>query len=250
MQSRCIVTAMNQRERHSEEDLGVVFDGDDTLWSTEQLYDEARSRARRIVSDAGIDGVAWEERERQIDVTNVAKFGFSTTRFPTSCVQAYEELCRITGRNVDIATSELIRKEARWVFEHDPPIISGARETLLSLRESGVRLALLTKGDRELQTRRIERSGLRDLFDIIRIVSEKSPAVILDVVAALGVSVSSAWMVGNSMRSDVLPALEAGLRAIWIPAHVWEHEQTYDHAAAPKAITASRLEDIWHLMVK
>src|ERR1700722_1035885 len=101
IQSQCIVTTMNQRERHFEEDFGVVFDGDDTLWSTEQLYDEARSRARRIVSDAGIDGAAWEERERQIDVRNVAKFGFSTTRFPTSCVQAYEELCRTTGRNVD-----------------------------------------------------------------------------------------------------------------------------------------------------
>jgi len=224
--------------------IGVIFDGDDTLWSTEQLYDEARAQARLIVEEIGLDGEHWEERERSIDVQNVARFGYSMERFPSSCVEAYIELCLDTGRAVDDPTAEHIRDAARSVFKRDPPLVSGARETLMSLRASAVRLALLTKGDYELQERRIKHSGLRELFDVIQIVSEKSSAVIRGVVAALGVDVSSAWMVGNSMRSDVIPAIEAGLRAIWIPAHVWEHERAYDHVVVEEAITASRLSDV------
>jgi putative hydrolase of the HAD superfamily len=90
----------------------------------------------------------------------------------------------------------------------------------------------------------MERSGLRDLFDIVQIVPEKSPEIIRDLVAALGVDVGSAWMVGNSIRSDVLPAIDAGLRVVWISAHVWEYEQAYDQVATQGVVTASHLADI------
>jgi len=230
--------------------LGVVFDGDDTLWSTEQLYDDARSRARDVVVQSGIDGATWEECERRIDVQNVDGYGYSTERFPSSCVQAYEELCRRTGRAADADTVNRVRDAARSAFERDPPLVSGAKETLTLLRASGARLALLTKGDVKLQSRRIERSGLRGLFDVIQIVPDKSPAVIREVVAALGVDVDSAWMVGNSMRSDMLPAIDAGLRVVQIPAHVWEYERTCDHVADDRVITASRLADVPPLITR
>ena len=230
--------------RAQDSALGVIFDGDDTLWSTEQLYDEARSQARGIVAESGLDGAKWEELERVVDVQNVNNLGFSMERFPTSCVQAYEEVSERAGRAIDAKTAEKIRYSAQSVFRRDPPLISGARETLSFLRSSGARLALLTKGDRDLQLRRIQRSGLSEFFDIIQIVPEKSPNVIRDVVVALGVNPSSTWMVGNSMRSDVLPAIDAGLRAVWIPAHVWEHERSHDQVITDRAITASRLADI------
>src|SRR5713101_3368395 len=101
------------------ETLGVIFDGDDTLWSTEQLYDDARSDARGVVANLGLDGAVWEELERRIDVQNVAKFGYSTKRFPTSCVQAYEELCKNVGRAPDAAIAEQIRCVAESVFHRD-----------------------------------------------------------------------------------------------------------------------------------
>ncbi len=224
--------------------LGVVFDGDDTLWSTEQLYDDARSRASRLVAESGLNAAKWEELERRIDVEKVATLGYSVERFPASCVQAYEEVCRSEGRAPDPSVAERVRHEARSVFERDPPVVSGARETLTRLRARGTRLALLTKGDRELQSRRIERSGLRDLFDVIQVVAEKSPATIRGIVASLGVDVGCAWMVGNSMRSDVLPAIDAGLRAVWINAHVWEYERAYDYLVDDRVVTVSNLADI------
>jgi putative hydrolase of the HAD superfamily len=228
--------------------VGVVFDGDDTLWYTEQLYDDARWNARRIVADAGLDGAEWEKLERRIDVANVALLGYSMERFPTSCVLAYEEACRSQGCTPETAVADRIRHAARSVFARTPPLAPGARETLTCLRTRGARLALLTKGDQELQARRIEGSGLGDLFRVVQIVPEKSPTTIRSMVVSLGVNPESSWMVGNSIRSDVLPALAAGLRAIWINTHVWEYERAHDHLIDERVITISHLVDILDLV--
>lgn len=210
----------------------IVFDGDDTLWSTELLYDRARDEARAEVARSGLDGEEWERLERKIDVENVRHFGFSIERFPTSCVQAYESVARAGGVPVDAQLRERVRSAAGAVFRQDPPLMPGARETLHNLRARGVKLALLTKGDHDLQLRRVERSGLADLFDVIHIVEEKPPAAFRDIVLELEAKPKDSWSVGNSVRSDILPAVEAGLRAVWIDAHVWEHERfsgTFTH---------------------
>lgn len=228
--------------------LAVVFDGDDTLWHTERLYDDARQAAAEVVHAAGVDPSAWEAIQRRVDVENVATLGHSAQRFPASCVQAYEELCLVHRQAPDPAVSEQVRRVARSVFENDAPVVAGAKATLLLLRARGARLALLTKGDPEVQRRRIDRSGLRDLFDTVLIVPDKSPEVFRDVVASLGSDVDSAWMVGNSIRSDVLPALAAGLRSIWIDAHVWEYERAHDHLVDDRVIQATALADLPELL--
>jgi putative hydrolase of the HAD superfamily len=203
----------------------IVFDGDDTLWSTESLYDRARDEARAEVTRSGLDGDAWEQLERKLDVENVRHLGFSTERFPTSCVQAYEAVARASSVPVDERVRERVRSAASTVFSRDPQLMPGARKTLEMLRNRGIKLALLTKGDYDLQLRRVERSGLADLFDVINIVPEKPPNAFRNTVAELKVDSRDAWSVGNSVRSDILPAIEAGMRAVWIDAHVWEHER-------------------------
>ena len=115
---------------------------------------------------------------------------------------------------------------------------------LSALRGRGYKLALLTKGDEAVQERRIEHSGLRPYFDIVRIVSEKTTEAIKAVVKDLGVDPPSAWMVGNSMRSDVLPALAAGVQAVWINAHVWEYERSHDHLVDHRVLTVDRIDDL------
>jgi putative hydrolase of the HAD superfamily len=236
----------------------VVFDGDDTLWSTEPLYDRAREEARAEVVRSGLDGDEWERIERRIDVENVRHLGFSVERFPTSCVQAYEVMARASNVPADTEVAERVRAAARTVFSQDPPLAVGAREVLQSLRARGAKLALLTKGDRHLQARRVERSGIADLFDVIRIVAEKPPVAFRDIVAELNVEPKDAWSVGNSVRSDILPAVESGLHAVWIDAHVWEHERfegdfSHNHVLAVPdisgvvpAIDAALLEESDH----
>lgn len=235
---------MSARQISPDVSSGVVFDGDDTLWSTEPLYDEAREMARTVVTTIGANGEEWEELQRRIDVENVAKLGYSPERFPTSCVQAYERLCAVHGIVPDLAVAGSIRQAARAVFDRDPELVTGVREVLTSLRAQGVRLALLTKGDLSVQRRRIDRSGLQPSFDLVRIVSEKSPNDIRATVAALDVPPERAWMVGNSVRSDVLPALEAGIRAIWIRAHVWEYERAHDHLVDDRVVEVSHISEV------
>lgn len=228
---------------------GVVFDGDDTLWKTEELYDEARADAARIVAAQGLDAIAWENLERRIDVENVATMGFSRMRFPTSCVQAYLATCREAGCESDPAVEEQIRKAASTVFDRKPTLHPSARQMLSRLRAKGIRRALLTKGDREIQERRIQQSGLVDLFDFISIVEDKTPDSVRKVVDALGTEPNSTWMVGNSERSDILPALLAGLRAIHVDAHVWEHERSTSSLDDDRIRRATSLADVANWLV-
>jgi putative hydrolase of the HAD superfamily len=106
--------------------IAVIFDGDDTLWATEPLYDRARAEAREIVSRAGLDGARWEELERRLDVENVDAMGYSPDRFPTSCVQAYEQGCLATGARPDHEVAQLVRRAAASVFDADAPLVPGA----------------------------------------------------------------------------------------------------------------------------
>lgn len=223
---------------------GIVFDGDDTLWETEWLYDDARQRARAVVEAAGLDGTRWEVLERAIDITNVARFGYDPERFPTSCAEAYEQVCAEEDRIVNPAELEAVVGAARTVFERKAPLVERAKETLEDLASRGVRMALLTKGDRDVQLRRVEQSGLASLFDLIEIVDEKTPETISTVVARLGVSTSDAAFVGNSVRSDILPSLAAGVQPIWVDAHVWEYEQNHDELPAEGIIEIDRLSSL------
>jgi putative hydrolase of the HAD superfamily len=224
---------------------GIVFDGDDTLWHTEWLYDDAREQARQIVERAGLDGERWEARERLLDVENVSRLGHSAERFPLSCVTAYEEECATEEKAVDEMARREIGDAARTVFDRAAPLVSGVRETLEALKARGLLLALLTKGDAAVQARRIEQSGLASLFDLIEVVDEKSPESILVTIEHLGVAPEEALTVGNSVRSDVLPSLAAGVKPVWIDAHVWEYER--DHGAMPEKDVIKK-EDLTDLL--
>jgi putative hydrolase of the HAD superfamily len=211
---------------------GIVFDGDDTLWLTESLYDDARNRARSVVEAAGLDGAKWEQTERRLDVANVKLLGYTVSRFPRSCVEAYEQRCAVEGRPAQPDVRTHVREAAQTAFTAIAPLMPSARQILAALADRGFRLALLTKGDPELQRRRIEQSGLAPFFDLIEVVDTKTPEVIESVLDRLEVPAEAALSVGNSLRSDVLPSLAAGVKSVWIDAHVWEHER--DHEAVPE----------------
>jgi putative hydrolase of the HAD superfamily len=226
----------------------IIFDGDDTLWQTEWLYDHARQQAREVVEAEGLDGELWEQRERLIDVDNVKRFGHSANRFPISCAEAYEEICEMVGRTADAAVRESVWQAAQTVFTRQAPLVDGAEETLHALRARGLLLALLTKGDPAVQRLRIEQSGLAPMFDLIEIVEEKTPAAIADVLRRLGVPLSAGLTVGNSVRSDVLPSLVAGVTPVWIDAHVWEYEREHEEAPAKNVTKKEELSGVLEML--
>ena len=225
----------------------VIFDGDDTLWRTEALYDSARACARKVVEAAGLDGARWEERERRRDVENAGRLGYSIVRFPQSCVEIYEELCEEAGVQSEPPIARAIASAAERAFSEIAPLLPFARQTLEELRSRGLRLILLTKGETGLQLRRIEESGLAPMFDVIEIVDAKTSATFAAVLAKAGVTAGEAVSVGNSVLSDVLPSLDAGVQPIWIDAHVWEYERT-DGAVDEQVIKVDDLAGLLGVM--
>lgn len=229
-------------------DLLVVFDGDDTPWWAEPLYDEARLRAADVVARAGLDPLAWEQLERRLDVENVQRFGLSAERFPTSCADAYRKLARQQGCPIDEAVAEEVRVTAATVFETQAPVVGGA-ETVLTELGHVATLALLTKGDEQVQHTRVADSGLGRHFALIEIVDHKDESSFAGVLDQLGVHPSRAWSVGNSLHSDILPAIAIGMCAAWIDAHVWEHERHHEPTVHDRIWECSRLAELPELIL-
>lgn len=232
--------------RETEWQLGralVICDADDTLWFTEELYDSARDHCRKIVEGEGFDGEAWETLERTIDIRNVSRFGLRSIRFPMSCVDAYQILA---GKSVRSAVSSAVRAAAEEVFLRVAPSAPGVPEVLEKLSQE-FRLVLLTQGEAWVQERRLHEAGLDGAFSQVVIVPEKTTVVFKSIVRDDGRPVGQAWSVGNSLASDINPALRIGMNAIWIPAHVWEHEKReaiLESDALHKASSLSAAKDI------
>jgi putative hydrolase of the HAD superfamily len=223
----------------------VIFDGDDTLWETEFLYDQARDDAAALVATTGIDPATFVDLQREIDVCNVARLGLSTRRFPTSSVDAYRELAERRSDAVSDRIAAQVFEASAAVFAQPAPPVDGVADVLEQVA-SHHDLALLTKGDPDVQERRIADSGLRHYFRVVSIVDEKDAASFVRVLRTLDAAVPTAWSVGNSVRSDILPALAVGMRAVWVDAYVWAHERPDDHRSIhhPDVRVAANLREV------
>lgn len=220
-----------------------MFDGDDTLWFVEPLYDRARSSVAAYVEQRGLSRSRWDRLQRAIDVENVARFGLSKERFPTSCVEAFDQVAAEFGLTVTGDERRRVYDLAASVFESHAEVAPGAAGVLARLRDTAT-LVLLTKGDESVQRARIEQAGLSHSFDSIRIVDDKTESTFFEVLRDANVDPADAWSVGNSVASDINPALWLGMSAIWIDAHVWEHERRESDLVEGRVFTASALTDV------
>lgn len=221
----------------------VIFDGDDTLWAAEHLYDDARAAAAQVVAQAGLDPGTWDAMQRATDLENVARMGLSKQRFPTSCVEAYRALAAASGGQPDDEVAAQVRHAATSVFRRKAPLAPGARMVLERLRPD-FSLVLLTQGDHSVQRKRIRDSQLAALFDVIEVVPAKTIRSFQEALAATGAAATDSWSVGNSLPSDINPALALGLSAVWLDTHVWEHERREVEPRPGPMVRAERLEDV------
>lgn len=223
----------------------LVFDGDDTLWASELLYDRAREAVGKVVQKAGLDPVVWDKLQRQIDVenVNVPKLGLSSRRFPTSCRQAYWRLCSKHGFQPDESIAEQVYRVAASVFEAKAPLMPDVEKVLGLLSRDAV-LVLLTKGDSKVQNKRITDSGLLQYFAAHFVVRKKTKSTFVELAQRFNVPPERSWSIGNSLPSDISPAVRAGWRAIWIDAHVWEHEQRGTQTIPDGVVKLPRLTDV------
>jgi putative hydrolase of the HAD superfamily len=225
----------------------IIFDGDDTLWMTEALYDTARGRSADLVAGVGLDPAQFEKVQREIDLSNFDRYGLSQMRFPKSSRDAYLTLTADAGRAASDELAQAVYDASAHVFDAPAPLAVDVEETLRGLRDR-YRITVLTKGDASVQRRRVDDSGLAPLLDAVVIVEVKDEPVFAEVLRQVTAEAASSWSVGNSYGSDVHPAVMAGMRAIWIEADVWAHERSISERVLteddPNVFVAEGLREI------
>lgn len=219
----------------------IIFDGDDTLWHTQPLYERAKDKFFDLMASQGFSKEIAAGLLAEIDTKNVSKLGFSRERFPKSLREVYECFCRNNGTRPNSKILQRIDQIGKSVFYAKAIRIRGVRALLQRLRKR-YRIYLLTSGDFEIQQRRIDDSGLGDLFIEIFIVDKKNEIMLDQLVETLKIDKRCVWMIGNSIKSDINPALAVGLRCIWIHAGGWEYD--IEEIRLGKLWVAEHLTDI------
>ncbi|PYR94291.1 MAG: haloacid dehalogenase [Acidobacteria bacterium] len=207
----------------------IAFDGDDTLWHNERSYRHARERFRRLLSSAGVD-LSDDEIEACVNRTeleNIDYYGYGVSSFTLSLIETAIDL---TGGRVGGSDLAGLIELAKEMLSEEIELFESARGALAALSATHP-LMLITKGDLLHQTSKLERSGLQPFFKYVEVVSHKTPRVYASILARHGVDPERFLMIGNSLRSDVLPVIEIGARAVHVPAALsWAHE----HADVPE----------------
>ncbi|MDU8929558.1 HAD family hydrolase [Alisedimentitalea sp. MJ-SS2] len=199
----------------------IGFDADDTLWHNERFFQITQERFGALLRDYA-DPDHLSERLLEAERRNLGHYGFGIKGFMLSMIETALE---VTSDRVPGSVIHEIISAGQEMLRHPIELLSHAREAVEVLAAE-YQLVLITKGDLLDQERKLAQSGLGELFDAVEIVSDKTPETYRAAFARHGDGPGHAMMVGNSMKSDVLPAIEAGGWGVFIPHGIeWELEK-------------------------
>lgn len=203
----------------------VAFDADDTLWHNERLYTDVEARFHELLS-RHTDPEIIEQRLHDTEASNLGHYGYGVKSFTLSMIETAIELTdgSVTGREI-----EEIVQMGREMLLAPVDLLEGVREVVENLT-ARYTLMVLTKGDLLDQESKVARSGLGEFFSHVAVVSRKDRATYERLLAGHGVAAPEFVMIGNSLRSDVIPVAEMGAHAVHVPYETtWEHEQVSGH---------------------
>ncbi|WP_279479943.1 HAD family hydrolase [Aureimonas sp. SK2] len=224
----------------------IGFDADDTLWENETRFRLTEERFRAMLAPHA-DADTVSRRLLETERRNLATYGFGVKGFTLSLIETAIE---VTNGRVGSTEIGAILAEGRAMLEHPVELLPGAREAVERL-SGRYRLILVTKGDLFDQERKLAASGLGDLFDAVEIVSDKTEGTYARVFARHADGPERAMMVGNSLRSDVLPALAVGAWGVHVPHDLtWEYERAEAPTDHPRFRAIASLEDLEPLLAE
>ncbi len=201
--------------------LLVAFDGDDTLWHNEPLFWASTRRFQELLAPYA-DPQALAQRLEAAEIANLSLFGYGIKGFVLSMI---ETAIAVSDGAVPASVIHELVERGKHMLAHPVHLLDGAAQAVAAVKDMGPRLVLITKGDLFDQESKLARSGLGDLFDAVEIVSAKDRDTYARLFARHGGGAARAVMVGNSVRSDILPVLAAGGFAIRTPyPNTWSHE--------------------------
>ncbi|HWP85164.1 MAG TPA: HAD family hydrolase [Terriglobia bacterium] len=224
----------------------LIFDADDTLWENNVYFERAIDEFLELMRPAVAEAALVRETLRQVEREMIPIGGYGSRNF----IYALKETCCRLYRGSDGARYlEGIERIGERLLHHPVELRPGVRSTLPMLRRH-YRLLLFSKGDLSEQAGKLQRSGLRPYFDRVVIVAEKDASAYRSLLREHGLAAEQTCMIGNSPRSDVVPALQAGLWAVYLPHPItWDHE---DHPVEPhpRLLHAGSFEELPPLLTR
>jgi putative hydrolase of the HAD superfamily len=219
----------------------LIFDADDTLWENNVYFEDAFDQfcddlSHSSLSPAEIRGVLDD-----IERTNSKIHGYGARNFARNLAECYQ---RLAERDISASDLRFIQDYARAILEHPIELIDGVEATIAELA-SRHELTLFTKGDAEEQRIKIDRSGLARYFQHAEIVREKHEPAYRQLADARGFDHARTWMIGNSPKSDINPALACGFSAVYVPhPRTWrlEHEDVPENH--PRLLRVERISEL------
>jgi putative hydrolase of the HAD superfamily len=202
-------------------DLVIGFDADDTLWHNETIFESVhesyRSLLERYHEAATVDRTLFATEMRNLEL-----YGYGVKGFTLSAI---ETAIQLTDGKISAAEIQQLVKLGQEMLAHPVVLLDGVAETLATLAQKH-RLIVITKGDLKDQERKLAKSGLGESFHHIEIVSEKNQTVYTKILQRQGIEPTQFLMVGNSLKSDILPALALGSAGAYVPYHLtWAAER-------------------------
>ncbi len=216
----------------------IAFDADDTLWHNEPIYRDVERQYLEILLSYGLSREEILNDFHKIEIDNLPCFGYGIRGFILSMIEAAVQLTNGTIKGKDI---QQIVDLGKRMTRHPIEVLDGVEETLAALNHR--RLMLITKGDALDQENKVQRSGLGGYFPVVEVLVDKTRKAYADLLSTHAVDAERFLMVGNSLRSDIVPVLELGGYAVHVPYPMnWAHETEADLPA-----DRSRYFEIQHL---
>jgi putative hydrolase of the HAD superfamily len=219
----------------------LIVDADDTLWENNIYFEQAFDEFVDFLSHSSLTPAQVRGVLDDIEMTNAKIHGYGSLNFGRNLCETYRHLVEREVREEDVRR---VMSFAERILECPMRVIEGVEETLRYLAERH-ELTLFTKGHPEEQKLKIDRSGLGGFFGHAAIVKEKDAAAYRELVADRAMLPERTWMIGNSPKSDVNPALEAGLNAVFVPhAHTWVLEKQEIVPGTGKLVTVEEFREL------
>ncbi len=191
----------------------LVFDADDTLWENNIYFEDAFDKFCAYLSHSSMTPEQVRAVLDEIEIVNAKIHGYGSKNFARNLGQCFQHLAE---REISVRDRERVAQFAYDILEQPPVLIAGVEETLRHVAGRH-ELTLFTKGDPDEQRMKVDRSGLADFFDHVSIVKEKNEIAYRELAHNRRFTPEHTWMIGNSPKSDINPALAAGLNAVYVP---------------------------------
>jgi putative hydrolase of the HAD superfamily len=218
----------------------ICFDADDTLWVNQPYFDEAEKKVTQLLSPY-LSGHSLEQELFKTEIDNLSLYGYGVKGYVLSMIEA---ALKVSNQTISTESIKKIIQYGKDLLEKPVELLDGVEETLAALKGK-YKLVVATKGDLLDQQRKLHKSGLGHYFHHIEVMSDKQENDYHKLITRLDIQPSEFLMIGNSLKSDILPVLAIGSHAFHIPFHsTWAHEKVDHIVEHEKMKTLEKIKDV------